>query len=128
VLNSIWSQYPTVGATLMRTDVVREAGGYAEGRVSEDWSLGAALLWRGRVAWCDQPGRLYRRHPSSSWVKHNGTMRLVANAREVRDLLRSDDAVPAWFTVMLPCVGIVQLVLLLFVQPVIRLLRGGRAV
>jgi hypothetical protein len=125
VVNSIWSQYPTVGATLMRTDAVRDSGGYAEGdRVSEDWSLSTALLWRGRVSWSERPGRLYRHHSLSSWNKHNRTGRLLANSRAVRSSLRGDPTVPRWFACSLPAVQVAHYIALLVVQPLTRLLRG----
>ena len=70
-VNSIWSQYPTVGATAMRTDAVRATGGCADASAGEDWSLGAALLWRGPAGWSERPGRLYRKHSISTLQRHS---------------------------------------------------------
>ena len=78
--NSIWSQYPTVGATAMRTDAVRAAGGYADASVGEDWSLGAALLWRGAASWSERPGRLYRQHSIATLQRHSSRADLLERA------------------------------------------------
>jgi glycosyltransferase involved in cell wall biosynthesis len=126
VINSVWSQFPTTGATLMRTDVVRAAGGYAVADAAEDWSLGTALLWRGRVAWTERPGRVYRRSHGSLWSRQNHTRRLLGHARAVRSRLREDPSVPRWFARALPVVAAAQYFALLVVQPLVRLGRGGR--
>src|SRR5258708_39280119 len=49
--HSIWSLYPTTGATIMRTEHARAAGGYSAGDSGEDWVLGVSLAFRGRVGW-----------------------------------------------------------------------------
>ena len=48
--HAVWSLFPSTGATIMRTEEVREAGGYAtRPRLSgEDWVLGASLAFRGQ--------------------------------------------------------------------------------
>ena len=94
-VNSIWSQYPTVGATAMRTDAVRATGGCADASAGEDWSLGAALLWRGPAGWSERPGRLYRKHSISTLQRHGSMTDLLERARATRARLRRDQAVPA---------------------------------
>ena len=48
--DSIWSLLPIQGCAILRTDQVREAGGYADdASCGEDWVLAVSLAWRGRV-------------------------------------------------------------------------------
>ena len=49
VANAVWSLLPTQGATLLRTELVREVGGYDDSdRGGDDWPFCAALAFRGR--------------------------------------------------------------------------------
>ncbi len=123
VLNSIWSQYPTTGATIMRTDVVRDAGGYGEIDGAEDWALGAGLLFRGPVGWSERPGRHYRQHGASTWNRHSTTRHLIGHARTVRGRLRQDAAVPSWYRRSLPLILLGQHAAILAVRPLSHLIR-----
>ena len=116
-LNSVRSLYPTTGATVMRTDVVREAGGYPDLDVAEDWSLGVALLWRGRVGWSERPGRHYRQHKTSTWRRHCTVRDQLAHSRAVRSLLRQDAAVPWWCSHALPLIQLAQYAAILIRGP-----------
>jgi hypothetical protein len=117
VLNSVWSQYPTTGATVMRTEVVRDAGGYRDADGAEDWSLGVALLWRGRVGWSERPGRHYRRHGMSTWSRYSTTSNLLAHSRAARTRLRQDAAVPRWCSRALPLIQLGQYAAVLVIRP-----------
>jgi glycosyltransferase involved in cell wall biosynthesis len=125
LINSVWSQYPTTGATVMRTDVVREAGGYREVDGSDDWLLGVALLWRGRVGWTERPGRHYRQHDTSIWPRHDTVRYLLGNSRAVRSLLRRDAAVPRWCRLAVPLIQVAQYAAILVVRPLTRLVRAS---
>lgn len=94
--NSVWSLYPTTGATLIRTELVRAAGGFADADSGEDWCLGVSLCFRGPVAWSERPGRLYRRHTRSLWAQHMTSRHQRRHARTVRERIDSDPAVPDW--------------------------------
>ena len=118
-VNSIWSQYPTVGATAMRTDVVRATGGCGDASAGEDWSLGAALLWRGPVGWSERPGRLYRKHAISTLQRHSSRTHLVERARATRARLRHDRAVPFWCRLLLPLIAAAQYALIFVVRPLL---------
>jgi glycosyltransferase involved in cell wall biosynthesis len=123
-LNSMWSQYPTTGATVMRTEVVRQAGGYPDAESAEDWGLGASLVWRGRVAWSERPGRVYRKHDRSVLRRHSTVNHLLEHARAVRSLLRADAAVPAWCKRALPLMRLGQYVVIFGVRPLLRTRRS----
>lgn len=94
--DSVWSLYPTTGATLIRTELVRAAGGFADADSGEDWCLGVSVAFRGPVAWSERPGRLYRRHASSLWAQHMSPRHQLRHARTVRERIASDPAVPGW--------------------------------
>src|SRR3954447_20642955 len=47
--DSILSLLPIQGCAILRTEQVRDAGGYADSDLGEDWDLAASLAWRGRV-------------------------------------------------------------------------------
>ncbi len=108
LVNSVWSIYPTTGATLMRTDVVRAAGGFGDASSGEDWSLGASLAFRGGVLFDAAPGRIYRRHGDSLWVRGGTHADLVTNAAAVRARLRADTAVSGAVRGAVPLLGLVQ--------------------
>jgi glycosyltransferase involved in cell wall biosynthesis len=118
-VNSIWSQYPTAGATAMRTEAVRATGGCPDASAGEDWSLGAALLWRGPVGWSERPGRLYRTHSISTLQRHRTMTDLLERARATRARLRRDQAVPRWCRLLLPLIAAAQYALIFVVRPLL---------
>jgi glycosyltransferase involved in cell wall biosynthesis len=128
--NSVWALYPTVGATLMRTELAREAGGFADREGDEDAFLGISLAFRARIRLDRRPGRVYRRHGRALLVAGPFTTRqLFAKARLSRELLRRDPAVPRWVKAALPAIALLQLSVIFLVRPivvVIRRLRGER--
>jgi glycosyltransferase involved in cell wall biosynthesis len=126
VINAVWSQYPTTGATIMRTEMVRQSEGYREVNGADDWSLGVSLLWRGRVGWSERPGRCYRQHETSIWSTNRTTRHLVGNARAIRALLRRDAAVPMWCRLALPLIQLAQYGAILVVRPVTHMFRRMR--
>jgi glycosyltransferase involved in cell wall biosynthesis len=110
LLHCVWSLYPTTGATIMRTALVRAAGGYAETESGEDWVLGASLAFRGRIGWSERPGRLYRIHEQSVLARHIGLRHVVRGARAVRKRVRDDTGLPRWARAALPLILIGQYV------------------
>ena len=107
-LDSVWSLYPSTGATIMRTELARASGGYGDADAGEDWCLGVSLAFRGRIGWSERPGRLYRVHPGSTWAQHMAPDDLVRHAAVVRDRIRSDPAVPQWARRSLPLLWLGQ--------------------
>jgi glycosyltransferase involved in cell wall biosynthesis len=109
LVDGVWSMFPTTGATLMRTDVVRACGGFGDANSGEDWSLGAALVWRGRVGWSERPGRRYLQHEGSSWNLFGSPRHQLENARAVRHRLVSDPGLPKWVHACVPLLGLLQI-------------------
>ena len=116
LVNAMWSLLPTQGATILRADDVRAVGAYADRSTGEDWVLGASLAWRGRVHFDERPALVYRwRQDSPGRGGEAGTLR--ANARAVRERLRSDRAAPAAARRLLPLVALGQWLAIVVMRP-----------
>lgn len=126
--NSLWSLLPTQGATIMATATVREAGGYADRDHGEDWALGTALVWRGRVRFDERPALVYRWRGDSPG-RPGAAPTLHANARALRERLRADPAVPAGVRASLGAVALGQWLAISLVRPAVLAARrlAGRA-
>lgn len=108
LLDSVWSLYPTTGATIMRTELARAAGGFGDGVGGEDWCLGVSLAFRGRIGWSEAPGRVYRLHDRSMRMRHTTRRHLRRKARNVRHRIRADAGIPGWARRMLPLIALGQ--------------------
>jgi hypothetical protein len=126
LLQCVWSAYPTTGATLMRTEIVQAAGGYSDEISGSDWGLGAALAFRGRLAWSHRPGRMYRPRAGSVWDQNSSVSRMLAHSRSIRRRLRADAGVPAWARAMLPVVALAQYAALFVLRPPLLFVRRLR--
>jgi glycosyltransferase involved in cell wall biosynthesis len=126
--HAVWSLFPSTGATIMRADVVRGAGGYAtEIDAAGDWVLGASLAFRGTVELHERPGRLYRRLGESLWQDNRAPARQLAHAAAVRERLRADPAVPGWARASALGLKVLHPAVLLVVAPIARRLRSASA-
>jgi Glycosyl transferase family 2 len=110
LLQCIHSQIPGIGA-IMRTDVAREAGGFGELQSGEDWVLGAALAFRGRVQVIDRVN------------VHQTPRTLLASARAVRMRVSDDPAVPRWTKSIMPLIAAAQWTVIRILRPLARRLR-----
>ncbi|MGH3828518.1 MAG: glycosyltransferase family 2 protein [Pseudonocardiaceae bacterium] len=108
LLDAVWSEFPTTGATLIRADAVRAAGGFADADSGEDWCLGAALVWRGRCGWSERPGRVYVQRPDSTWPTHASGRHQWRHAAAVRARLREAGVAPSWLRHLLPAIAAAQ--------------------
>jgi hypothetical protein len=124
---SVWSLYPIQGNAALRTEAVRDAGGYADCTGGEDWVLAVSLAFRGRILIDRRPGRIYHGHPDSLLRQTRGTADVLAAARRVRERLRGDAAVPQLVRAALPAVAIVQWLLIVGIRPPYRAIRGAIA-
>jgi glycosyltransferase involved in cell wall biosynthesis len=120
--NTVWSLLPTQGATMMRTADVRAAGGYGDRSQGEDWALGAALTWRGRVRLSHEAGLVYRWRFDSPG-REGAEADLLDNARFLRERLRADSAVPGAARALLPLIAAAQWLAVAIVRPSVRTLR-----
>jgi glycosyltransferase involved in cell wall biosynthesis len=127
--HSVWSLFPSTGATIMRTAQVRECGGYEvdEAAVSaEDWVLGASLAHRGRIGLRDRPGRVYRRLGESLWQDHRAPARQLAHADAVRNRVRTDAGIPRWARASALALKVLHPAVLLVLAPLARRVRSVR--
>jgi glycosyltransferase involved in cell wall biosynthesis len=108
LLHSIWSLYPTTGATIMCSEHARAAGGYGVNESGDDWVLGVSLAFRGRIGWSERPARVYRLHRDSVWMRHADVGHLRRHAAEVRGRVRSDAQIPSWARRSLPLIAVGQ--------------------
>jgi hypothetical protein len=108
VMNAIWAVYPITGPVMIRTALAREVGGHAEVDNGDARCLGAALLFRGRVGWTEQPGCVYHQRPGSNLDRFSGARSILGSARSVRERLRSDFGGPAWLRPALTLIAAAQ--------------------
>jgi glycosyltransferase involved in cell wall biosynthesis len=120
--NTVWSLLPTQGATIMRTADVRDAGGYGDRSQGEDWALGAALAWRGRVRLSHEPGLVYRWRFDSPGQPGAG-LDLLGNARFVRERLRGDPGLPGAGRALLPLAAAAQWLAVKVLRPLVLAVR-----
>lgn len=124
--NGLWSLYPTIGS-LLRTDSVRDAGGFPDANYGDDWALGVSLAFRGRVVFTDRPGRWYRRY-ATSLSRRRGYLRFfIRSAAVARRRFCADPGIPGWARAMRPVVPVTQIVLVAVVRPLVGFVRGMRS-
>jgi hypothetical protein len=121
-LDAIWSLLP-IGCAVLRTDQVRDAGGYADADWGEDWVLAISLVFRGRVEVSERLGRFYRRTANSLSEPAKPHGELTASARRVRERIRSDRGIPGWARAALPLIATLQLAAIWVIRPIYRAIR-----
>jgi glycosyltransferase involved in cell wall biosynthesis len=127
-LGCVWGLFPVQGCALLRTEQVRDAGGYPDVEWGDDWVLAVSLAFRGRVELHDRLGRYYRPTPGSLWRRGRRRDEFLASARLVRQRLRTDPGIPDWIRRLLPVIALLQLGAVFLAQPaylVLRRLRRG---
>jgi hypothetical protein len=125
LLNTVWSLYPTTGATLMRTADVRAVGGYTDADSGDDWGLGAVFLFQGGVGWDERPGRRYSKTGGSIWSRHSTPRHLCGHARAVRARLRTAPGAPPWLKGAMPAIAVAQWIAVWLVHVPVRGLRNA---
>jgi glycosyltransferase involved in cell wall biosynthesis len=127
ITHSVWSLFPSTGATIMRTAQVRDSGGYdATAASAEDWVLGVSLAHRGRIMLSDHPGRVYRRLGESLWQDHRAPARQLAHAAAVRNRLATDSGIPRWARTSALFLKFLHPAVLLVLAPLARRVRSLR--
>jgi hypothetical protein len=96
---------------------VRQAGGYADAELGEDWVLAVSLAWRGRVEISERLGRYYRSTEGSLAGRRWTQAELREIARRVRLRLRGDPGVPRWARALLPAIALLQLAVIYVARP-----------
>jgi glycosyltransferase involved in cell wall biosynthesis len=122
-LGCVWGLFPVQGCAMLRTEQVRDAGGYPDVDWGDDWVLAASLAFRGRIEVHDRLGRYYRPTPDSLWRRGRRRDELVASARLVRQRLRTDSAIPAWIRRLLPVIAVLQQTVVFLARPAYLIVR-----
>ena len=126
-LGCVWGLFPVQGCAMLRTEQVRDAGGYPDVEWGDDWVLAVSLAFRGRVEMHERFGRYYRPTPDSLWRRGRRLREFVASARLVRQRLRDDPGIPAWARRLLPVIAVLQLAAVFLAQPAYQVLRRLRS-
>jgi glycosyltransferase involved in cell wall biosynthesis len=101
LLNLRFNTFPVVGC-VHRTAAVRDAGGYGDTNVGEDWILGALLAFRGRILFDERPVFLRRVREGSLWYRRHDAEGLLRRGDLLRSRAGHDAAVPDWVRLLLP--------------------------
>ena len=120
-LNSIWPLVPTQGCTIMRTDAVRDAGGYGDASQGEDWELAACLGFRGAIAFDPEPALVDRVRSDAPRAPRET---LLESAARVRARLSGDSRFRSPHA--LPTLAAAQMFAVAAAQPLAALLRPLR--
>ena len=88
--------------TLYRTQVVRDAGGFGDVELGEDWSLVTAVAFRTRGVMLDRPVRGYRFNDASIFHQSRAYAVRADAHRAVRRRMLRDPAVPPYVKALMP--------------------------
>jgi GT2 family glycosyltransferase len=121
LLHAVSPMFPATGAVLIRTEVLRAAGGFPDVDGGDDCAAALSLALRGRLALDDHPGRVYRCHSASISAEWDRAQ-LARHARGLRRSLRDDDAAGV-LRAALPLVLIGQVIVATTLRPLRRRLR-----
>lgn len=91
--NVALNTFPIAGG-VFRTKAVHAAGGYGDMNIGEDWILGAALCFQGRILLLDEATMLRRVHGDSLWYRAHSREVLRERAAALRKRLVASAAVP----------------------------------
>ncbi|OON82745.1 hypothetical protein B1H18_01520 [Streptomyces tsukubensis] len=108
LLNTVRPLFPGLGSVLMRTESVRECGGYDDADHGEDWAFTSVLAFRGRVRLTRRSGRAYLASPTSLSSVHRSVAAVWARRCRVRRRLRADPSVPGYCKRCLPLIAVLQ--------------------
>jgi glycosyltransferase involved in cell wall biosynthesis len=105
--NLRYNCFPVVGG-ILRTDAARDAGGFGDGNVGEDWILGTQLAFRGPIEFHREPSFLRRVHPGSLWHRQHACSDYLASCDLLRERVKRDPYVPGWVKAGLPLLAAVH--------------------
>jgi glycosyltransferase involved in cell wall biosynthesis len=105
--NLRYNCFPVVGG-ILRTDAVRDAGGFGDTNVGEDWILGAQLAFRGPIEFERTPTFLRRVHEGSLWYRPHAPDVYLARTDQLRERIGRDAFVPGWVKAALPLLALVH--------------------
>lgn len=105
--NLRYNCFPVVGG-ILRTDAVRDANGFGDSNVGEDWVLGTQLAFRGAIEFQRTPTFLRRVHGGSLWYRSHAPADYLARCDLLRERVKRDARVPRWVKSALPLLALVH--------------------
>jgi len=105
--NLRYNCFPVVGG-ILRTASVRDAGGFGDSSVGEDWILGMLLAFRGAIGFSEEPAFLRRVQSGSLWYRTHAQADYLHRCELLRARVRADEAVPRWVKAFLPLLALVH--------------------
>jgi glycosyltransferase involved in cell wall biosynthesis len=99
--------FPVVGG-ILRTRAARDAGGFGDGNVGEDWILGAQIAFRGPIEFHREPSFVRRVHADSLWYRQHARSDYLARCDLLRARVERDPRVPGWLKAGLPLLAVVH--------------------
>jgi glycosyltransferase involved in cell wall biosynthesis len=101
LVNLRYNCFPIVGGAFS-TAAVRDAGGFGDANVGEDWILGAQLAFRGPLELHRRPTFVRRVHRGSLWYRTHDPADYLARCDLLRARVGRDPRVPRWMKSLLP--------------------------
>jgi hypothetical protein len=94
--------FQLTGCAVARTAAVRDAGGFGDASLAEDWVLRSALAARGRVLFTTEGVVRFRLADGSLWHRGHSHAELAAMYESFRAHRRRDPRLPRWARALLP--------------------------
>jgi cellulose synthase/poly-beta-1,6-N-acetylglucosamine synthase-like glycosyltransferase len=116
--NLVFNSFLVAGG-VYRTDAVRDAGGFGEGNLGEDWLLAIGLSLRGRLAFLPEALFLHRVEEGSLWHRRHEREEVEELYATARRRVAEDASAPAWARLALPATHLVHRL------EILRRTRGG---
>jgi glycosyltransferase involved in cell wall biosynthesis len=107
LVNLRYNCFPIVGGAF-RTAAVRDAGGFGDANVGEDWILGTQLAFRGPLELHRRPTFVRRLHRGSLWYRPHGPADYLARCDLLRARIRRDPRVPRLVKALVPLLAYVH--------------------
>ena len=101
LVNLRYNCFPIVGGAF-RAAAVRDAGGFGDANVGEDWILGTQLAFRGPLELHGRPTFVRRVHRGSLWYRKHDPAVYLARCDLLRARIRRDPRVPRWVKSLVP--------------------------
>jgi glycosyltransferase involved in cell wall biosynthesis len=105
--NLRYNSFPVVGG-ILRAEAVRDAGGFGDASVGEDWILGTLLAFRGPIEFHREPSFVRRLHEGSLWYRGHAEADYLARCHQLRERVARDARVPRWVKAGLPVLAAVH--------------------
>jgi glycosyltransferase involved in cell wall biosynthesis len=98
--------FQLTGCALLDSDVVRDAGGFGDASLAEDWMLRSALAARGRLVFGREAVVRFRVCGDSLWHREHSREELDRTYAAFRAHRLEDPRLPAWARALMPLIAV----------------------